>query len=226
MKNDIYNEIFDDLISYTGSKYIGENYNPDEKQELVEFSREHQKRMKRLLSGRSKVFHITGTCSRLKRALACIAIFLIITIIPVFSVDALRSKLFNFIIDMKQTYTDIIFSYASDTKDSYHSDAISFEYLPSGFKLEKKEERENFIYMKFKAEDKYFTFSMYSISGSIGIDTENAQVKRVMINNREALLSSNENVKILVWNDDAFSYKLSGNIGEDTMIEIAKKIKK
>ncbi len=226
MKNNIYDKLFDDLISYTGSMYIDENYNADDKQEVIEFSKKHQRKMRKLLSGRNKLLHITGTGSHAKRVLACTAILLIIVIIPVFSVDALRSKLFNFIIDMKQTYTEIIFRDDPDINDSYHSDTISFEYLPSGFKLEKKEERENFIYMKFKSEDKYFTFSMYSISGSIGIDTENAQVKRVMINNYEALYSSNLNVNILVWNDGIFSYKLSGNIDEDTMIEIAKKIKK
>ncbi len=226
MKNNIYDKLFDDLISYTGSMYIDENYNTEDKQEVIEFSKKHQRKMKNLLSGRNKLLHIAKTGSHAKRALACAAILLIIVIIPVFSVDALRSKLFNFIIDMKQTYTEIIFRDDPDINDSYHSDTISFEYLPSGFKLEKKEERENFIYMKFKSEDKYFTFSMYSVSGSIGIDTENAQVRRVMINNIEALYSSNENVNILVWNDGIFSYKLSGNIGEDTMIEIAKKIKK
>jgi len=78
----------------------------------------------------------------------------------------------------------------------------------------------------FKGEDRYFAFSMNDINGSMGIDTENASVKKIMINGQEAIYSSNDNVNILVWHDENFSYKLSGKIEEKEIVRIAEKIKK
>jgi len=130
----------------------------------------------------------------------------------------------NFIIEMNQTHSEINFG-DDHTGDAYTSDEISLAYIPEGFKLEKRDANVNSVNLIFKEEDNYFVFSMDNISGKMGIDTENASVKKTMINGKEALYSSNNNVNILVWYDEEFSYTLSGNIEERAMVKIAENIK-
>ena len=67
---------------------------------------------------------------------------------------------------------------------------------------------------------------MSDINGSMTIDTENATIEKIMINEQEAFFSSNSNVNILVWHDGDFSYRLSGTIDKNEMVKIAKSSKK
>ena len=78
----------------------------------------------------------------------------------------------------------------------------------------------------FTGKENYFVFSMDDINSKMGIDTENASVKKMTVNGREAFYSSNDNVNILVWHDEESSYTLSGKIEEKEIFRIAENIKK
>ncbi len=127
---------------------------------------------------------------------------------------------------MSQTHSEINFGEDGLKGDSYKSDEITLGYIPEGFKLDKRDVEGNMASLVFKGEKYYFVFSMNNITGSMGIDTENASVKKIIINDQEALYSSNSNVNILVWHDEKLSYILSGTLDEKEMIEIAENVKK
>jgi len=227
----LYNKVLDDLISYAGPIAIEEMANDEEESgkenglDKIEFSKEHQLKMKKLFRKEYNKLRLRKIASYSKYAIACILVLAIIVLVPIFSVKAWRIKFLNFIIDVKQTHTEIKFSDDVKTGDTYQSEEISFGYIPAGSKMEKSDRVGSYIYIKFKANEQYFTFSRYDINAAMSIDTENATVKKITINNREALYSSNSNINILVWHDDNYSYNLSGNIDENEIIKIVENIK-
>ncbi|MEN6315450.1 MAG: DUF4367 domain-containing protein, partial [Clostridiaceae bacterium] len=160
------------------------------------------------------------------RAAVFLFAVIIMSGIAVFSVEAWRVKVMNFVIEISQAYSEINCGENSSKGDSYTSDEITLGYIPEGFKLEKRDVKNNMVSLIFKGEEYYFVFSMNDITGSLVIDTENASLKKIIINGQEALYSSNKNVNILVWHDDEFSYRLSGTLEEKEMVRIAESIKK
>jgi hypothetical protein len=218
-------KIFDDLVDEAASivtERLGRNI-PEP--ETIEFSKEHENAMRKIFrKERNKLLykHISKYSKR-------VAVFFLVVIVAssimVYSVEAWRIKVMNFVIEVSQTHSEINFREDSTKGDSYTSDEITLGYMPEGSKLEKSDVRKNYISLVFKGEENYFIFSMNSIDSSMGIDTENASVKKITIKGQEAFYSSNANVNILVWYNEEFSYTLSGTINEKEMIKIAENIK-
>ena len=224
-ENKNFDKLIDQLI-HDASNIAAENLGKDMPEpEKAEFSKEHEEEMKKMFKReRNNLLR-----KKLSRHSRCAAIFLLILIaassIMIFSVEAWRIKVMNFIIEIKQTHSEISFSDDNTGGGAYKSDEITLDYIPYGFELEKSDMTDNSVNLIFKGEDNYFIFSMDPIDIQMGIDTENASVKKIVINGDEALYSSNNNINILVWHDEELSYKLSGTIKEDEMIKIAEKTK-
>lgn len=223
--NKTLDKIFDELIDEAASiaaENLGKNM-PEP--EAIEFSKEHENSMRKIFRKERRKSLFKKIPKYSKRAAVFLLPVIVVSGVAVYSVEALRIKLMNFVVEMKQTHSEINFE--EGTKgDTFTSDEITLSYIPEGFKLEKSDVRENDVSLVFKGEENYFVFSMNSITSSIGIDTENASVKKIMINSQEALYSSNSNVNILVWHDEVIAFRLSGTIEEREMVRIAENIKK
>jgi len=191
-----------------------------------EFSKKHRDDMQKLFKKeqRLKFQHRLQTYS--KRSAVIFIAVIIISTIAISSVSAWKIKFMNFIIEMTQYDTDINFTDNGSKTDAYKFDEITLDYVPEGFKLEKSEVQEKHLNLTFGKEHEFFSFNTRDIGSSLSIDTEDANVKELMINGREALYSENDNNRILVWSDDETVYILTGNINERELIKIAEKIKK
>nr|WP_312576973.1 DUF4367 domain-containing protein [Sedimentibacter sp.] len=191
-----------------------------------EFSQKHEEAILKMFKKdhKSQFYCRIGTYS--KRAAVVFFAIIVISVIAISSVSALRARFMNFILEMTQYDTDINFTDNASKADSYKFDEITLEYVPEGFKLEKSELRKNHVYLAFGKEQGYFNFSTMDIGGSLSIDTEEANIKELIINEMDALYSENDNARILVWHDSETSYILTGNISERELIKIAEHIKK
>jgi len=223
--NKTLDKILDDIIdeaALIAAENLGKNM-PESK--IIEFSTEHEVEMKRIFRKERNKLLFKKILKHSKRVAIFFLALVVLSSVTIFSVEAWRIKIMNFIIETSQTHSEINFS--EDNKgDTYTSDEITLGYIPEGFKLEKSDVSRKSVNLIFKDEDNYFIFSMDDINASMGIDTENASVKKIMINGQEAIYSSNNNVNILVWHDEDFSYMLSGKIGEKEIMKIAENIKK
>ncbi len=222
----IFDRIFDDIVNEAASiatENIGRNM---VEPEAVEFSKEHEAEMQRIFRKERKKWVHRKAAEYLKRVAIFLLIVMIVSGVAVFSVEAWRIKTLNFILEMSQTHSEIHFEEGNAKGDSYTSDGITLAYIPKGYKLEKKDIKNDMGSLVFKGKEHYFVFSVSDITNSIGIDTENASFKKTTINGQEALFSSNNNVNILVWHDEIFSYTLSGTVEENEILKIAKNIKK
>lgn len=222
----IFDRIFDDIVNEAASiatENIGRNM---VEPEAVEFSKEHEAEMQRIFRKERKKWVHRKAAEYLKRVAIFLLIVMIVSGVAVFSVEAWRIKTLNFILEMSQTHSEINFEEGNAKGESYTSDGITLAYIPKGYKLEKKDIKNDMGSLVFKGKEHYFVFSVSDITNSIGIDTENASFKKTTINGQEALFSSNNNVNILVWHDEIFSYTLSGTVEENEILKIAKNIKK
>lgn len=225
-RKELYDKAFDDLLYYAAP--IAAKQMMDEMempQQDYEFSEEHNAKMRKLFRKERNKLMLKKISKYSKRVAVFFLVTVIVAGISIFSVEAWRIKVFNFIIDMQKTHSEINFDEDNTKGDTYSSDEISFDYIPSGFKLESSTMRQEKIYLLFKNEELYFEFKLRKVNVSIGIDTENADVKKLTINGNKAIYSTNNNVNILVWNSGDYSYSLSGNIEEKELINIAEKIK-
>lgn len=224
--NKTLDKILDDIIDEAASiaaDNLGRNM-PEP--EAVEFSKEHEDAMREIFRRERKKIFFKKVSKYSKRVAVFLLAVMVMSGVAVFSVEAWRIKVINFVIEMSQTHSEIGFGENSTKGDSYTSAEITLGYIPKGFKLEQKDVKNDMVSLVFKGEEYYFVFSMSGITSSISIDTENASVKKITINGQEALYSSNNNVHILVWHDEKFSYTLSGTLEEKEMVRIAENTKK
>lgn len=193
--------------------------------EHIEFSKEHELSMKKIFRNQRRKILLKELYFYSKRIAVFFLVVIVISGVSIFSVSAWRIRFLNFVIDMKQTHTEINFS-EDGGNDTYTSDEISFGYFPDGYKLEERDIGEKDIYLRFRNGENYFSFSIDRIAGlTFGIDTEGANVKRLTINGGEAIYSAKANANILVWHDDDYVYHIIGNIEEKEAVLIAENMK-
>lgn len=190
--------------------------------EEVEFSEEHNKRMRKFFNGLRRKALYKKLYFYSKRVAVVLLVAISVFGVSLVSVRAWRIRALNFFIEISDSYSDIKFV---ETDNPYRSNSISLEYMPIGFVLEESEETDNSIYLKFVKGDDYFRFSKEIVDSKMRVDTENSNIKELQIQGRKAFYSENDNVSILMWHDDVFAYALFGTISESEMILIAENIK-
>lgn len=222
MNNNSLNKILDDLID-EACNITAYNMNEQltEPEEQHVFSQEHQKAMNVLFKKERNKIKLNRFVKASRRIAAVFLVMILISTISIFSVTAWRIKFFNLIIDMRQTYTEI--TLGEKTCDTYDNDAVTLNYIPKGFSLERSDLLTNHIFLSFKKAEKYFFFTTFENKGTMTIDTENAQVKKVKVNGYEGILSLKKNVTILVWKENKYVVNISGNLGENEIMKIAEK---
>ena len=218
--------VFDAMLEVAGKKsadMMGEAYPAPAPHA---FSKEHEQKMRKLFR-KEKNKLILKQCSKYaKRAAMFIFVFLLASAITIFSVQALRIRFLNFVLEVSKIDTIISFTDDNLQGDFYSDDEISLDYIPEGMRLQTHDSRGNQIYLVFNNGDKYFSFTVYNkLSGKLSLDTENAAVKKTTLNGMEALYSTNANVNILVWHDDERMYDITGTIEEKEIMKIAENMK-
>jgi len=217
-------KIFDgilDIVAPIAEERIGAKI-PEPTEEII-FSKEHQRKMQKLFAAeRNKIRRKTA----LKYTIRIAAVFLIlitIATVAIASVEAWRVRFRNFIIDLRADHTVIDFrdDFAEDTFEIYD---FYFGYMPDGFEFVRSMSLDNFLMVEFRNEDLNFRVSIRDIDAGLAIDTEDADIQRITINGHQAFFSTNDNINILVWHDNEYSYRLEGNIEKNQIILIAENI--
>lgn len=187
-----------------------------------EFSEKHKNDMKKLFKKERKAIFYGKLSVYSKRAAIILLAVTAISTATVGSVSALRTRFMNFIIEITQQDTNIKFNNDNIKSNSYVYHNIKLEYIPSGFIIKKSESRNGYILLEFTKDNEFFNFRTINMESSLSIDTEDAIVKELTINGKEAFLSIKDSTKILVWHDDSeTAYILTGNISENELIKIA-----
>ncbi|MBO5141779.1 MAG: DUF4367 domain-containing protein [Clostridia bacterium] len=199
-------------------------------EQKIEFSAEHNKKIKKILHREQKRRILKKYNNYLKKGVAILLLAFIGVGVLTFSVEAYRIKFLNFIIEYTNRYTEIKYNVDNDSgnninytdKEGLNKSDIQLKYIPNGFSLKRGEESDNSIYMFFENEDKYFILSGNIDEGAVHIDTENAKVRKIYINNKECMLVEKNNTVRAFWVNNEMFFSLAGNIEENEIIEIIK----
>ncbi|WP_240840900.1 DUF4367 domain-containing protein [Acidaminobacter sp. JC074] len=149
-----------------------------------------------------------------------------------FNVEALRIKFFNLLISDEGEYTKIIPSPIdeNDTESLNEKYAGSYYpiYMPEGFNLEKSHLGNVIELYHFERGEDFVTLTTSPLEASTTtlVDTEDAEVTYILINDYEAMhIYKKGTVKISFANEDTL-FLLVSNLSSEEVIKIAENIKK
>jgi len=200
------------------------------------FLPEFDKKMKKLIAKHNRKEALKTIRKKTVKILPRAAIFLLVLIgtltIVVTSVEALRVKALNIIMNIQNQYTSI------QTKDgnSGHPKQSNAQipsgwtryapnYIPHGFKVDRTEKRETRELIYFINEQgQIIEFIRYLDSNTdLRIDTEGAAVQNIWIHNSKALLAEKQGFVTIIWTDE-YLFSLIGEADKAEIIKMAESI--
>jgi len=157
---------------------------------------------------------------------ASIAVILLFTTVA--SVEAVRLKVLNFLVDVRQEYTS--FSLKESENNSYsETPAVNWSksyvptYIPDGYEVSSTTYNEQVKKIIFKdQEGSLIIYTLLNEATNPGVDTENASLlKTININGHEGTLIIKNSIVTIVWVIDGNLFVLQTETSEDTAIKIA-----
>ncbi len=190
---------------------------PAENEIDYEFSEEFKKKSEKLIRRQEKAawwfFQSTG-----KKA-AAIIIAVIIGFTATLSIDAVREPIFNFFYKVFSTHTDI--EYKRIDKKAI-TDYYTVPEVPEGYELSSDTSIHEIGTDLFWSNGKDFFVLAQGIGGSSSINTENGEVKELLVNGINTLFCNNGNTIFCLWFEHGYHFKLiyPAEIGEEYMYKV------
>lgn len=192
---------------------------------------EFDRRMKKMFARHNRMKLLNHLRRKTVKSLPKVAIFIMVLLgsltVAVASVDALRVKALNLIMDFRSQYTGIKIEKDNPSQNKDINQQIPLDwswyfpmYTPKGFNVTKTEERSAsklIYYINDRGQTIRFT-QFLSNDTDLRIDTEDATVQDIMIHNSKALLVEKQGLVSVVWQDEYLFYL----IGETDQAEIIK----
>ena len=162
---------------------------------------------------------------------AMIAILLISsTMIVTFTVDAVRVRVLNFLLEVNETYTEVQIQVEDDQQPfpDIDQEGIYYPiYLPKGYIYEDHRSFGKSIMLTFSNGIEKITLDQSPNGASYQLDTEDAETLDVNIDGNEGLLILKENRVILFWHDVLISYTIiSYDVEPDEIMKMAESMVK
>lgn len=192
------------------------------------FSDEHNRRIDEIqkMAEKRNFFPKIFPKKRL-RAAVCLCFALTISVFAVTSVEAFRLPLVRFFIEVKEKSTKFIFLEVDTTNLTKEYQAYEPRYIPDGYNIVEVNEGNGTFYMKFinDEETQSYVFCYYDNPSASAIDTEEAGVEAVQINENEAyVIEKNNELKVLM-NKDGHQFYLHGDIPLEQAYKIMESIR-
>lgn len=216
-------KLFDELLKESAelaAEEMGEEILSEEIEEH-EFSERHIANMKKLFARERRKIRLRKFAVNISRAAAVVVVLAVVSGATIYHVDAWRIKVMNLFTDTHETNTDISFV---DKNASYIIDDITLEYIPEGFEVVENKQSQIVSRVKFKNKDKYFIISINKSHSNSSIDSENASVEKIMINEAEGFYSEKDGSNILSWYNYDHMLSIVGNIDKEIILNIAHNI--
>ena len=157
---------------------------------------------------------------KVSRVLQKVAVFFLVLLvglcITAVTVEAVRKPLINWLISLDEDSAEIHFQVENELPD------FEFGYLPEGYKaILLFREGMSGQYSIENEEGNSLFLMIDPLSAGLSIDTENAKVSQLTINGGKAIGSEKEDVSILAWESDTYSFSLDGDIPLEELVKIA-----
>lgn len=192
------------------------------------FSDDFQKKMDKLIVKQKNPFYkIVNT--RVKKAACIIAVIFIAAFTTVMSVDALRNVFKDFFMSIFSDHSEI-----SAVQDESYAvpetieNSFNITYDLSNYDIVYEDSNDfsrNIVYQNDEIIIDYYQYVKSEFD--MGVNTENAEINTVTIQNSEAIyFLDNNNYHHLIWDNDEYVIMISSNIGKNELIDIANSVQK
>lgn len=191
------------------------------KEEKVDFSEIHKKKMNRLFAKQKNKENIICISRITKKIAIVLFLFITISFTLIFSVQAWRAKFLNYIMEKTDSYIEFDF----DVKNSYSNDRVNLLYVPDNFEKSKESMVGDVMITKFNNEKDYFCIQVSSVEGKMQVDVEDSEIEEIIGENSDIMIIKKAEKISLVWQDGFYSYVLYGNIEKEELLKIAYNVK-
>ncbi len=217
--DDFKNKAFENMLKYAVDEANKQQIDEMSQCEKVEFSKEHEDKMRKLFAGKVK------RVKYVKRILIIAAVMVVLFSVSIISVQGFRVKFMNFILSFTETNTELKYADESEDNNSYSVGDIDFAYMPEYLEFNSSRNQGKNICVKFNNNDKYIEIRIREIDAIANVNTEKADAELLMIKGIETFITQKDDVFILSWNNASKTFELMGNIEREELIKIAENVK-
>ncbi len=228
-------KIFEAYLEYAGACYV-ENILAEldacqEEIENIKPSDQFSLSMKQFIQRKNIRTSINRGIKKAKVILPKIAVFFMIIILGfatlLTTVEAARVRFFNFMIEVNKKYTRIQVNTLPPKRDEELDIQSLLEvlYLPEGFQL-KNIENLNLITIIYFSDEKGQEIEFVQVPNGAGAkyDTEDADVKEIIINGYNGLLIQKNRLVTIIWHDSLYTYDIVGKIDAAELLKMAESV--
>ena len=146
----------------------------------------------------------------------------------IFTVEAIRVRVFNYFIEKNERYTEIRVEEENNIKtpelnwESYYQPT----YMTEGYYFESSKDIGSIKVLKYTNGENQITFTQANNGTDFQLDTEDAVTENIKINGNEGLLIIKEDRSMIFWHNEEKSFTITGNIKKEEIIKIAESIEK
>jgi hypothetical protein len=159
------------------------------------------------------------------RGAVSVAALLVIFLISVFTVDAFRLGVLNFLLRIGSEYTSVRLEDA-DPADGW--DGRMPAYVPEGYEVQSTASNDMYrriVYTMPSDGKKLIVFTEYVYDNDVNVDTENAEyIGIVSVNGSEATLTIKDGLTNIVWSAGDRFYYMYGTITTDEIVRMAESV--
>ena len=190
----------------------------------VSFSPRFERRMERMLRDHQKFYYFWF--NTLGKQVASVVLTVLMGMaIATFSVKALREPVVQFIIELFETFA----SYTvvqEDPPATLEFIATEPTYIPEGYTKVSQKENNTSCHIRYKGTNgEEINYRQRTISAGIGgVDAENAEYRKVIINGHEGFLRIKDNYSFIVFNSSSYIFTIGGMIEESELLKIVESI--
>ena len=234
-KNELNEGLFDQVLKYAADsemEHMADRYPSDQELDaLVSFSPAFEKRMERFFRQKRADARIPFQSRTMMKAGAAAVLFLALSAVVVFNVDALRQPVMNMFVEWGNESTKI--SVGRVTADySAVSDQLSDvylpEYLPEGFAVGSLTRTEDAYRAEYlNANGTKMVFQSYQPGNNADFSPEGAKAQEVTVNDGPALLlmSSDQYTLIFRYDQHDFALTISAPVEREELFDTAASLK-
>lgn len=168
----------------------------------------------------------------LNKAAIALLIMLVILGATVVSVQAVRVKVLNFLMDIQQEYTSFQLKDSSGISEGENPivdwrQAYVPTYIPEGYEVSATSQNDNYKKIEFKnSQGTLINYMELSLDHQPTVDTENASVfETITINGHEGALVVKNSLVTIIWAMEDRMFMIRGEIEKDMVIKIAEGVK-
>lgn len=223
--------LMDDLAAYEGKKALEENEKLKAMPDFV-ISEESRRKCEMTISNcfaKKKVRYIGVTISRFVSKVSVVVFVAMLLFTTAFAVSpTFRANTLNLVVETFYDRTDLRFTNET-VSESEVSEQRNVGWLPTGYTLESQGTDSRGSWLIYKSDDGgEIILEVYtSESGILSVDTEDAAVRNIEVQNNDAMLISEGSGIQIVWADEemgAFVSLVGEGLSEAELIKVANNI--